>query len=121
MITNFTKYERISICAILFFVLFPFTCFTERFLLECLSEQLTSGLILTFFMNLFGGGFLLLCLFGSVIVVALLLGIPLFYILYCKIVNKIFQDPYKKRKTLIGFILIYLIMNQIVCYALGSI
>ena len=115
-ITCSLKYEKIAIGIIiaifLLFLILPdflIILFVPIFFIPVVLKSLiwcSSGhSIHTMGIPILGGDF------EPMYVIAALLGPILFIILYYRITNKIFQEPHKKRKILIGFIILYLIIG----------
>ena len=113
MLANYTKYEKISIGIIILLFILPYP----------------HPMILYF--KLVGGGAIASSLFQQLILFPIygfiphyltgdiitctgaLIGLSFIAIPYYEITNRIFRGPHKKRKTLIGFILIYVILSNI--------
>lgn len=108
-----SKYEKIAIAIIIILFLLPYP----------------HPMIL--YLKLFGGGAIGYLLFHLLIIdsiygftpsfltgniisfIGALIGLSFFAIPYYEITNRIFREPHKKRKILIAFILIYVILSNI--------
>lgn len=116
MLSKYTKYEKIAIGIIIamvllilimpdFLIILLIPIFFAPFILKSLIWCSAGHSFHTMGMPLLGGGS------SPMYVIAAVSGPILFIILYYKITNKIFQEPHKKRKILLGFIISYLIIG----------